>query len=72
MKQNSFRVTLWGRGTASLAAQSLGVYETSRGEVQVSRMNLGRMSMMFGGTVRQALKGGGANLEKALEGVVEG
>jgi hypothetical protein len=34
-------------------------------------MNLGRMSAMFGGTVRGALKGGGANLEKALEGVVE-
>jgi hypothetical protein len=30
------------------------------------------MSLMFGGAVREALKGGGANLEKALEGVIEG
>ncbi len=47
------------------------VEETSAGEVHVSRMNLGRMSALFGGTVRAALKEGGANLEKALEGVVE-
>jgi hypothetical protein len=29
------------------------------------------MSAMFGGKVRTALKGGGAELEKALKGVVE-
>jgi hypothetical protein len=29
------------------------------------------MSAMFGGKVRNALKGGGAKLEKALKGVVE-
>lgn len=45
------------------------VYETSRGEVRVARMNLGFMSMLFTGAVRRALKEGGANLERALEGV---
>lgn len=57
---------------AVMMPTAVSVYETSGGEVCVSRMNLGRMSAMFGGTVREALKGGGANLEKALEGVVEG
>ena len=51
---------------------AVSVYETSGGEVYVSRMNLGLMSAMFGGTVREALKGGGANPERVLEGVVQG
>ena len=54
-----------------LMPTAVSVYETNGGEVHVSRMNLGRMSSMFGGTVREALRGGGANLEKALEGVIE-
>ena len=57
---------------AVMMPTAVSVYETSGGEGCVSRMNLSRMSAMFGGTVREALKGGGANLEKALEGVVEG
>ncbi len=56
---------------AVLMPTAVSVYETSAGEVHVSRMNLGRMSTMFGGSVKAALKNGGANLEKALEGVVE-
>ncbi len=56
---------------AVMMPTAVSVYETSGNEVYISRMNLGRMSMMFGGTVRAALKEGGANLEKALEGVVE-
>ena len=57
---------------AVMMPTAVSVYETSGGEVYVSRMNLGLMSAMFGGTVREALKGGGANLERALEGVVQG
>ena len=56
---------------AVMMPTAVSVYETSAGEVRVSRMNLARMSALFGGTVKAALKGGGANLEKALEGVVE-
>ena len=56
---------------AVLMPTAVSVYETNGGEVHVSRMNLGRMSSMFGGTVRRALSGGGANLEKALEGFVD-
>jgi len=57
---------------AVMMPTAVSVYETSDGDVYISRMNLGRMSWMFGGTVREALRGGGENLEKALEGVVEG
>lgn len=57
---------------AVLMPTSVSVYETSSGDVYISRMNLGRMSTMFRGTVKETLRGGGANLEKALEGVVEG
>jgi uncharacterized protein (DUF302 family) len=46
------------------------VYETSTGEVQVARMNLGLMSLMFAGVVKRTLKQGGSNLEKALEGII--
>jgi uncharacterized protein (DUF302 family) len=49
---------------------AVSVYETSEGQVCVSRMNLGGMSAMFHGTVRKTLKEGGAKLEKALNGVV--
>lgn len=56
---------------AVLMPTAVSGYESSGGEVYVSRMNFNRMSAMFGGKVRNALKGGGAKLEKALEGVVE-
>ena len=56
---------------AVLMPTAVSIYETSGGEVYVSRMNLGRMSAMFGGTVKGALKDGGANLEKALEEVID-
>ncbi len=46
------------------------VFETSTGEVRVARMNLWLMSLMFAGVVRRALKEGGSNLEKALEGII--
>ncbi len=46
------------------------VYETSGGDVQVARMNLGFMSVMFGGIVKKTLKEGGLKIERALEGVV--
>ena len=56
---------------AVMMPTAVSVYETSGGAVYISRMNLGRMSVMFGGIVKATLKGGGANLEKALEGVIK-
>jgi uncharacterized protein (DUF302 family) len=57
---------------AVMMPTAVSVYETNDGDVYVSRMNLGRMSLMFGGKVKEALKGGGEKLEKSLEGVVDG
>jgi len=57
---------------AVMMPTAVSVYETNSGKVYISRMHLGRMSAMFGGIVKDTLKDGGANLEKALEGVVEG
>jgi uncharacterized protein (DUF302 family) len=56
---------------AVLMPTAVSVYESTGGEVYVSRMNLTRMSAMFSGKVKTALKDGGAKLEKALQGVVE-
>ena len=56
---------------AVLMPTAVSVYESNSGEVFVSRMNLKRMAAMFFGKVRATLRGGGAKLEEALEGVVE-
>jgi uncharacterized protein (DUF302 family) len=56
---------------AVMMPTAVSIYETNDGEVYISRMNLGRMSLMFVGTVKESLQGGGAKLEKSLEGVVE-
>jgi uncharacterized protein (DUF302 family) len=48
----------------------VSVYEDSEGVVFVARMNLGGMSRMFGGAVKETLLDGGARLEKALERVL--
>jgi uncharacterized protein (DUF302 family) len=48
----------------------VSVYEDSAGDVFVARMNLGRMSAMFGGSVKTTLRDGGARLDKALAGVL--
>ena len=48
----------------------VSVYENSAGDVFVARMNLGRMSAMFGGSVKTTLQEGGARLERALAEVL--
>lgn len=48
----------------------VSVYETHNGEVYVAAMNLGTMSMMFGGTVKQVLQTGAANFKKSLTGIL--
>jgi uncharacterized protein (DUF302 family) len=49
----------------------VSVYQTSDGRVEIAAMNLGMMSGMFSGAVKDVLSNGAANLEKTLEGVVE-
>jgi uncharacterized protein (DUF302 family) len=47
------------------------VYETSDGEVHIAGMNLGRMSKMFGGTVRDVLHEGAVNYQMTLAGMAK-
>ncbi len=49
----------------------VSIYQTSDGRVEIAAMNLGMMSGMFSGAVKDVLSNGAANLEKTLEGVVE-
>ncbi len=49
----------------------VSVYETSDGRVYVAGMNLGMMSMMFGGGVKEVLKGGAAKFDKTVEDITE-
>jgi uncharacterized protein (DUF302 family) len=49
----------------------VSVYETDNGQVYVAAMNLGTMSMMFGGTVKEVLKEGAGNYKNALKDIIE-
>jgi uncharacterized protein (DUF302 family) len=49
----------------------VSIYQTSDGRVEIAAMNLGMMSGMFSGVVKDVLHNGAANLEKTLEGIVE-
>jgi uncharacterized protein (DUF302 family) len=48
----------------------VSVYERSGSSVGISAMNLGMMSGMFSGGVKEVLKSGAADFEKSLEGIV--
>jgi uncharacterized protein (DUF302 family) len=56
---------------AVMMPTAVSVYETNTAEVYISRMNLGRMSAVFLGSVKAALRSGGERLENAFEGVIE-
>lgn len=49
----------------------VSVYETQDGGVYVAGMDLGRMSMMFGGTVKEVLEMGALNYARTLEPIAE-
>ena len=50
-----------------ITPMGVSVYETNDGQVYVGGMNLGRMSMMFGGTVKEVLREGAVKYAKTLE-----
>ena len=50
-----------------MTPMGVSVYETNAGQVYIGGMNLGRMSMMFGSTVKEVLREGAANYAKTLE-----
>lgn len=49
----------------------VSVYETNDGQVYIAGPNLGLMSTMFAGTVKETFKEGAANFEKTLENIIE-
>ncbi len=51
---------------AVMMPMGVTVYETHDGEVYIAGMNLERMSMMFGGEVKEVLREGAANYARTL------
>ena len=49
----------------------VSVYERSDGQVEVAAMNLGMMSAMFAGTIRDVLRDGALRLEQSLERITQ-
>ena len=49
----------------------VSIYETADGQIEIAAMNLGMMSGMFSGVVKEVLSEGAVNLENTLQGVVE-
>jgi uncharacterized protein (DUF302 family) len=54
---------------AVMMPMGVTVYETQDGEVYIAGMNLERMSMMFGGEVKEVLRQGAANYARTLVGI---
>ncbi len=48
----------------------VSVYETNDDQVYIAGMNLGTMSMMFGGTVKEVLQEGSGNFKKAVKELI--
>ena len=49
----------------------VSVYERHDGQVEVAAMNLGMMSAMFAGTIRDVLRDGALRLEQSLERITQ-
>jgi len=56
---------------AVLMPIGVSVYETSDSEVYIAGMNLERMSMMFGGVVKEVLRAGAANYRETVDNLAE-
>jgi uncharacterized protein (DUF302 family) len=49
----------------------MGIYETSNGDVYVSRLNIALMSKMFGGVIEDVMSGVAKDEADILEGIIE-
>jgi uncharacterized protein (DUF302 family) len=49
----------------------VSIYETNDGQVKIAAMNIGFMSMMFNGTVKNVLQEGGRNFRNSVENIIE-
>ncbi len=56
---------------SSMMPCRIGVYEDSDGKVFISRMNIGLMSKMFGGTIETVMGKVAAEEDRMLEGIIK-
>lgn len=57
------------RGVTAFMPLAIGVYEDANGQVHVSRLNVGLVGMMFGGTIADVMGMAGADLEAIVASV---
>lgn len=57
------------RGVTAFMPLAIGVYEDAQGRVHVSRLNVGLVGMMFGGTIAEVMGTAGADLEAIVASV---
>jgi len=57
------------RGVTAFMPLAIGVYEDKQGQVYVSKLNVGLMGMMFGGTIAEVMGMAGKDLSKVIETV---
>jgi hypothetical protein len=50
---------------------AVGVYEDGNGDVYVTRLNVGLLGRMFGGTISEVMGQAGADLERAVASALE-
>jgi uncharacterized membrane protein YuzA (DUF378 family) len=48
---------------------AIGVYEDKQGQVYISRLNVGLLGLMFGGTIAKVMGMAGKDLTQVVEGV---
>lgn len=57
------------RGVTAFMPLAIGVYENKQGQVCVSRLNVGLLGMMFGGTIAEVMGMAGKDITKVVETV---
>jgi len=57
------------RGVTAFMPLALGVYQDKQGQVYVSRLNVGLLGMMFGGTIAEVMGAAGKDLTEVVESV---
>jgi uncharacterized protein (DUF302 family) len=59
------------RSVTAFMPLAVGVYEDGSGDVYVTRLNVGLLGRMFGGTISEVMGQAGADLERAVASALE-
>lgn len=57
------------RGVTAFMPLGLGVYENKKGQVYVSKLNIGLLGKMFGGTISEVMGRAGKEINEVVESV---